>query len=66
MISILELRCAKKELVIWTLSEDVAFNIQKELDDLGQDIWLKVVFLIEVIMSDRENKGALIFSKTEF
>ena len=65
MRSTLELIFVKEEFVILTVSEDVTFNKQKEFEDLGHEIWLKVELFIEVVTSDRKNKGELIFSKTE-
>ncbi len=44
----------------------MVFNTQKEFDVFGQEIWLKIVLVIEVVTPDKRKRGELIFSNTEF
>ena len=63
--STLELIFINDELAIFKEFEDVAFNKQKELVDLGQEIWLKVTLFIKTVASEIRSKGEFIFSKIE-
>jgi len=64
--STLELILVNDELLIFKESKEVAFNKQKEFEDLGHEIWLAItLFIKRAETSEMRNKGEFIFSNTE-